>query len=103
MLSFAYVAYVDELLPGIPSPDTQIQTDLETAISSSAATPIPPIAGQWSLVWGPVTYTVPGSYYQDNMMYAVKLNGANSPAQYAVAVRGTNGKVLLDWLMDDFD
>jgi acetyl esterase/lipase len=103
MLSFAYVAYVDELLPGIPSPDSQIQTDLETAISSNAATPIPPIAGQWSLVWGPVSYTVPGSYYQDNMMYVVKLNGSGSPAQYAVAVRGTNGKVLLDWLMDDFD
>jgi hypothetical protein len=103
MLSFAYIAYVDELLPGIPSPDSTIQTDLETAISATATTPIPPIAGEWSLVWGPVTYTVPGSYYQDNMMYVVKLNGATSPVQYAVAVRGTNGKVLLDWLIDDFD
>lgn len=103
MLSFAYAAYIDELMPGIPSPDTQIKTDLETALSSGATVPIPPIAGQWSVVWGPVTYTTPGSYYQDNMMYVVKLNGSNSVAQYAVAVRGTNGKVLLDWLIDDFD
>lgn len=103
MLSFAYAAYIDELLPGIPSPDAQIQTDLETAISADAAVPIPPISGQWSVIWGPVTYTTPGSYYQDNMMYVVKLNGSDGPAQYAIAVRGTNGKVLLDWLIDDFD
>jgi hypothetical protein len=36
-------------------------------------------------------------------MYVAKYNGSGSPAQYAVAVRGTNGKVLLDWLIDDLD
>ncbi|MGH2396905.1 MAG: lipase family protein, partial [bacterium] len=103
MLSFAYVAYTDELLPGIPSPDAQIKTDIEAALSATATTPIPPVAGQWSIVWGPISYTVPGSYYQDNLMYVVKLNGNGSPAEYAVAVRGTNGKVLLDWLLEDLD
>lgn len=98
MLSFAYAAYVDELLPGNPSPDAQIKTDIENAILS-----IPPIANQWSVVWGPVSYTVPGAYYQENLMYVASLNGSSSPAQYAVAVRGTNGKVELDWLLDDFD
>ncbi|HEY3741669.1 MAG TPA: hypothetical protein VGL53_17580 [Bryobacteraceae bacterium] len=104
MLSLAYLAYIDELIPGIPSPDAQIKTDLINALSASAPNPIPPVAGQWDVVWGPVTYTVPGSYYQDNLMYVAKSNAtASGPAQYAVAVRGTNGKVLLDWLIEDSD
>jgi hypothetical protein len=70
--------------------------DLMTNLSSNPPIPIPPIAGQWSLVWGPVTYTVTGSYYQDNMMYVVLLNGRGTGIErYAVAVRGTDGKVLL--------
>lgn len=104
MLSLAYLAYIDELIPGIPSPDAQIKTDLINALSATATNPIPPVAGQWDVVWGPTTYTVPGSYYQDNLMYVAKCNATgNGPAQYAVAVRGTNGKVLLDWLIEDAD
>jgi hypothetical protein len=103
MLSFAYLAYTGENLAGIPSPDSTIGTDLATSMSSSANPPIPPIAGQWSLTWGPVSYTVPGSYFQDNMMYVAKLNGNSTPVQYVVAVRGTVGAAPLDWLMDDFD
>jgi hypothetical protein len=37
------------------------------------------------------------------MMYVAKYNGSSSVAQYAVAIRGTNGKVLLDWFVDDMD
>ncbi len=104
MLSLAYLAYTGEPLPGFPSPDAQIKSDLTQSLSSNAATPIPPIAGDWSIVWGPVSYTVPGSYYQDNMMYVVELSDpGNGPAQYVVAVRGTDGKVALDWLFEDFD
>ena len=103
MLSLAYLAYIDETLPGHPSPDAQIKADLTAALSASAPNPIPPIAGQWQLVWGPVTYTLPGSYYQDNMMYVAKCTNPSPIAQYAVAVRGTNGKVLLDWFIDDLD
>jgi len=103
MLSLAYLAYVDELLPGIPAPDATIKTDLIAALSSSAKTPIPPVAGLWDIVWGPVTYTVPGSLYQDYMMYVAQLNVTSEVAEYAVAVRGTNGKAWLDWLVGDFD
>ncbi len=103
MLSLAYLAYIDELLPGHPSPDAQIKADLTAALSASAPNRLPPIAGQWQLVWGPVTYTLPGSYYQDNMMYVAKCTNPSPIAQYAVAVRGTNGKVLLDWFIDDLD
>jgi hypothetical protein len=107
MLSLAYVAYTDQLLlTGSPTLDTQIKADIESALSADAATPIPPVAGQWSVVWGPVTYTVPGALYQDNLMYVARLNQEPSdpgPTQYAIAVRGTNGTVLLDWLLEDFD
>jgi len=103
MVSLAYIAYVDELIPGIPSPDATIKADLITALSATAPTPIPPIAGLWNLVWGPVSYTVPGAYYQDNMMYVAQFNGSSAITQYAVVVRGTNGKAWLDWLIDDLD
>lgn len=107
MLSLAYLAYTDQsLLTGSPTLDAQIKADLESALSADAATPIPPVAGQWSVVWGPVSYTVPGALYQDNMMYVARLNQDPSdagPPQYAIAVRGTNGTVLLDWMMEDFD
>jgi hypothetical protein len=101
MVSLAYLAYTDQLVPGIPSPDAQIKIDLNNALSATG--PIPPVAGQWSLVWGPVSYTVPGSYYQDNLMYVAQLDSTASPAQYAVAIRGTDGKAVLDWLLEDFD
>jgi hypothetical protein len=101
MVSLAYLAYTDQLLPGIPSPDSQINTDLTNALSNSG--PIPTVAGQWSLAWGPVSYTVPGSYYQNNLMYVARLISTASPAQYAIAIRGTDGKALLDWLLEDFD
>ena len=102
-LCFAYLAYTDDLLTtGTPSLDAQIASDLNTSMSSTATIPIPPIAGNWSLAWGPVSYTVPGALYQDNMMYVVQLTGA-TPPQFYVAVRGTNGAAELDWLLEDFD
>ena len=101
-LCFAYLAYTDELLTsGTPTLDAQIAQDLTAAMSASAATPIPPIAGNWSLAWGPVSFTFPGAKYQDNMMYVVQLDGS-TPPQYFVAVRGTNGASTLDWLLEDF-
>ena len=107
MLSFAYLAYVDELLTtGTPSLDGQIGNDITSLMAADATTPIPPIAGDWTIVWGPATFTMPGALYQDNMMYVVQLNqpsGSTAPPQFAVAVRGTNGTVELDWLLEDFD
>jgi len=103
MLSFAYLAYIGEPLVGIPSPDSTIATELENAMTSTANPTIPPIAGLWSVIWGPVSYTVPGSYFQDNMMYVAKLSDTSGPSQYAVAVRGTVSAAPLDWLLDDFD
>lgn len=101
MLCLAYLAYTDEFLPNSEGLDAQIKIDLTAGLSSQSQ--LLPVAGNWNIVWGPVTYTVPGAIGQDNMMYVAQLGGGGSPAQYAVAVRGTAGKVLLDWLMEDFD
>ncbi|HEY0383853.1 MAG TPA: hypothetical protein VGC72_16800 [Candidatus Elarobacter sp.] len=101
MLSLAYLAYAGELLPPFPSPDAQIAVLVDDGLTDT--TQYPTIANEWTRVWGPVTWTVPGASGQDNMMYVAKTTPASQLVQYAVAVRGTNGKVYLDWLIEDFD
>lgn len=96
MVSFSYLAYVDEIVLPQPS-DAQIKKDIEAAMPS-----VRPVLGSWSIVWGPVSYTVPGAVYPENLMYVVKLE-SSTETQYVAAIRGTNGKVLLDWLFEDFD
>jgi pimeloyl-ACP methyl ester carboxylesterase len=102
MFSLAYLAYAGEGLEAFPSPDATIASLVDDALLDTKH--YPAIANQWTRVWGPVTWAVPGSQGQDNMMYVAR---ATAPpfgyAQYAVAVRGTNGKVYLDWLIEDFD
>ena len=102
MFSLAFLAYAGETLPPLPNPDAQIAALIDAALQNT--TEYPAIANQWTRVWGPVTWTVPGASGQDNGMFVAK---ATSPpagmAQYAVAVRGTNGQVYLDWLIEDFD
>ena len=117
-LCFAYLAYIGAVRTkpttkqSYQLTDVDILAELKNLMSStptdqSSYPPkaLPPIAGQWEVVWGPATYTVPGAMYQDNMMYVVQLSDPppGSPPQYVVAIRGTNGAVLLDWLMQDFD
>lgn len=97
MVSFAYLAYKDDyVLPQLS--DAQIKKDIGSAMLS-----VSPTLVSWSIVWGPVSYTVPGAVYPENLMYVVKLESTSTETQYAVAIRGTNGKVLLDWLLEDFD
>jgi hypothetical protein len=94
MLSLSYLAYCGEQIT-TPDPESTILELINNAIPQ-----IPPITN-WTLVWGPVTYTTPGSLYQDNLMFVAK--NKSNPTQYAVAVRSTNSISDLDWLMEDFD
>ncbi|WP_299112091.1 hypothetical protein [uncultured Winogradskyella sp.] len=100
MLSFAYMAYIGEQIT-TPNPEPTIKTNINKAMPQ-----IPPISGKggtdsWGIVWGPITYTVPGAMYQDNMMYMVQNN--NDKTQFTLAIRGTNFVSQLNWLMEDFD
>lgn len=98
MASFAYLAYCGEQIT-TPKPESEILDLINTAMPK-----IPPIAAPnatWSVVWGPVAYTVPGALYQDNLMFVVQ--NQKDTTQFAIAVRGTNFISDLDWLMEDFD
>lgn len=101
MLCLAYLAYTDESLPPSKTLDVQVKKDLTLNLSAHAATPLPPVAGAWDIVWGPVCYSLPLAKTQDNMMYVVRLIGATGIQQYAVAIRGTNPPAVLDWLVED--
>jgi hypothetical protein len=98
MLSFAYLAYSGELIT-TSNPGSTILGYINSAMPQ-----IPPIASPnptWEVVWGPVTYTVPGALLQDNMMYVVQ--NQTDTSQFAIAIRGTNFISQLNWMMDDFD
>ena len=94
MLSLAYLSYTGEGLT-IPNPAGVILQDMNTAIKKIS------FINNWKIVWGPVVYTVPGSMYQDNLMYIAQ--NTNDTTQYAIGIRGTNFLSDVDWLLEDFD
>ena len=94
-LRFAYLSYTGQLRTDIEYTTTDLKTELETNIANNTN-----LAGKWDVVWGPVTYTMPGAVMQMNMMYVVK---EKTTDQYIVAIRGTNGTADLNWLVEDFD
>jgi Lipase (class 3) len=61
---------------------------------------LPPVAGTWELVWGPVTSRGPDEHVDTNAMYVAR--HAHERHRYAVAIRGTNPISLSDWLFGDF-
>ena len=61
---------------------------------------LPPLKGDWTLVWGPGTYRFLGSAFDSSMMYVVRHSGHK--ARYTIVVRGTNPLDVLDWLLGDF-
>ena len=97
MLGFAYLAYTGEGLTD-PDPGPSILRNINAALPK-VRTGQGSLAG-WSVVWGPVPYTIPGALYQENMVYVVR-NGTTS--QYAIAIRGTNFTSQVDWFLEDFE
>ncbi len=53
----------------------------------------------WKVVWGPALYTFPLALYQDNGMFVAQR--VTRPNEYAIAIRGTNGVAIQDWLRED--
>jgi Lipase (class 3) len=95
MLCFAYLAYSGEGIT-TPNPEPVIKGLINTGLTSIKSV----VLNDWQIVWGPVTYTVPGSLYQDNLLYVVQQTGTSD---YVIAIRGTNGINELDWLFEDFE
>ena len=99
MLTFAYLAYTGEEISPLDNPDPTINKLINKALPkiqlSGGESP-----GDWDVVWGPVTYTVPGAKYQENMLYVVNRRGSND---FVIANRGTNFVSQVDWFLDDFE
>lgn len=100
MLSFAYLAYTGEEIT-TPHPEQQIYDSINAALPQIK---LDGSGGEsledWEIVWGPVTYTVPGAKYQENMMYVVNKKGTSD---FVIASRGTNFVSQVDWFLDDFE
>ena len=58
--------------------------------------------GKWDLVWGPATFRVPTSLFDDAMMFVAReVRAPGSRPRYAVAIRGTNPVSFFDWVFGD--
>lgn len=58
--------------------DAEIMQNMANALKQKDL----PTAGQWGIVWGPVTH-------ESDLMYIVRKTGSTSPPTYAVVIRGT--------------
>jgi len=59
-----------------------------------------PLNGQWQLAWGPAVFSLPGTIYDDALMYVVQ--NTLDPSQYVIAIRGTNPISIPNWIIWDF-
>jgi hypothetical protein len=104
-LCMAYLAYSDELIP-IDALDRVEAGRLAKATIERQLISLPPCrspggAVDWKVVWGPASFTFPEGILQDNAMFVVEQ--VSQPGNLIVAIRGTNGDSILDWIVDDLD
>lgn len=103
-ITLAYLAYAGETLkqplPGDHSIDQSIEKIINYTLPKLSVLQNAQQQANWRVVWGPVSYTFKHTKLQDNMMYVVQC--ISNPAEYAVAIRGTNGTAIWDWVEEDF-
>ncbi len=100
-VALAYLAYTGEELIGKFDKEgveeeilTLVQETLpKLAVLCEAGEP------DWKVVWGPAIYTFPLAAHQDNGMFVVQR--ISRPHEYTIAIRGTNGVAIMDWLRED--
>jgi hypothetical protein len=97
MAALAFIAYLGESLEGS---DDEVERRLFPCLTRELAKQ-PLTRDKWTLAWGPAVYKFALAELDDNMMYVVR--DAANPAHLAIAVRGTNAKAILDWLVEDFE
>jgi hypothetical protein len=59
-----------------------------------------PLKGQWKVVWGPAVFALPGTKFDDALMYVVQ--NILKPDEYVIAIRGTNPISVPNWIIWDF-
>ena len=60
---------------------------------------LPPLQKDWELAFGPVTYRLPWTPVDQDMMFAVR--SRSEPHRYVIAIRGTNPLSVFDWAVED--
>ncbi|MGK0247580.1 MAG: hypothetical protein ACI910_000303 [Oleispira sp.] len=103
-VTLAYLAYAGETLekplPGDQSIDESIAKMINYTIPKLSVLQDAQQQANWRIVWGPVSYTFELTQLQDNMMYVAQ--SISKPSEYVVAIRGTNGTAIWDWIEEDF-
>ena len=96
MLALSYMAYYGFTLDDEDRRNTaKIKQCFENALLNWT-----PLSGQWQLVWGPAVFALPGTKYDDALMYVVQ--NTLDPTQYVIAIRGTNPISIPNWIIWDF-
>lgn len=106
-LSMAYLAYSGEKIIYSDTPNASVPAIILKIINDT----LPKISVlcdaeknnqvDWEVVWGPSIYTFEDAILQDNMMFVAQQISA--PCNYVVAIRGTNGLAMMDWIKEDFE
>ena len=101
-LSFAYLAYLGEQIKGKSSlEEKEILALINETVPKISVLCNDSQQTDWDIVWGPAVYTFLSSlaFLQDNMMFVAKQK--SQPDNYVVAIRGTNGMSILNWVEED--
>lgn len=102
-LSFAYLAYSGEKIEGrTPLEEKEILALINKTMPEIHVLCDDSQHVDWDIVWGPAAYTfkLPFAFLQDNMMFVARQK--SQPDNYVVAIRGTNGMAIWDWIEEDF-
>ena len=96
MLALSYMAYYGFTLNETDRRNAEtIQKFFNEALDNWT-----PLNGQWQLAWGPAVFSLPGTKYDDALMYVVQ--NTLDLSQYVIAIRGTNPISIPNWIIWDF-
>jgi Lipase (class 3) len=79
-----------------------IETEFTQELQHLFGKTLPPLIGNWELVWGPAVYELPLSDRPDNVMFVARNAGVPGLPQLVVSIAGTNPYSFLDWIVEDF-
>lgn len=96
LAALAFIAYTGELLKGS---DREVERILAPCLQKELALQ-DFTQGKYELIWGPSVYKFELAELDDNMIYVVR--SLIDPSRLVIAIRGTNGTAILDWLVEDF-
>ncbi|RDV29162.1 hypothetical protein DXV75_01485 [Alteromonas aestuariivivens] len=96
MLALCYISYFHYAATATDRENARkISHEIDDEIAKSAV-----VQGQWERVWGPALFALPGSKFDDALVYVVKHRVQEN--HFAIVVRGTNPISLPNWVLWNF-